>query len=218
MLLKIMNVYINSKICQKPFASYIPENSSPDSFYVKNVFMELNNIYLKRKQGTSDLHYDAFIFESVEKILQEIVNPNDAAGNKKHYISNSYYHYSFIIPTYFDYAIREELLRPLFIRAGLITENDQKGRLLFFTKLESIFSSMQSPQYNQLYKKSILNGKHFIMYGLNFSENILSVDLDLFSAQYPPSTSVDTNYIPKALKSISFNIPINLYSFVIYVQ
>lgn len=186
------------------------EENHQNIFYINNIFTKLNNIYLKRKQTSSKSEYDIYdklVLQTVPIILRRLVESAHSLPdkNRSNSLSTPYYHFTFLVPTSWDYGIREELIRPLFIQAGLITESDHKGRLLFFTKLESIFEYMQF-QYCGTINKSIGNGKQYIMHELYFIGNKLSVDLDLFSAHYPPATAIDKGYVPKSLKSICFNV------------
>lgn len=48
------------------------------------------------------------------------------------------------------------------------------------------------------------------MFGIRLiKNNELSVDLDLFSAQYPPTTAINSYYVPKPLNSTHFIIPLD---------
>ncbi|KAI9338317.1 hypothetical protein BD770DRAFT_400719 [Pilaira anomala] len=53
-------------------------------------------------------------------------------------------HYLCVIPREWDQNTREQLLRPIFIQAGLISETDHNDRLLFLSDTESIFYGAQT--------------------------------------------------------------------------
>jgi hypothetical protein len=54
------------------------------------------------------------------------------------------------------------------------------------------------------------NGKEYVMYGSTITpNNELSVNLNLFSAQYPPATTISSYYVPKPLKSTNFVFPLD---------
>lgn len=168
---------------------------------------ELNKIYLKKKSNSKykfDAH-DYIVLSTLKYIVRQDIKT-------KLLSPFSSCHFSFVVPTSWDYKIRDELIRPFFVQIGLINENDDKGRISFFTSLESIFYYIQDSYYkeNRKQHKLLINGKEYIMYGLDLSNNYeLSVDLDLFSAQYPPTTaSNDKYFIPKLLNSIHFTIPL----------
>lgn len=179
--------------------------------YIENAFMELNNIYLKKNNG-ADAEFVDIILHTIDQSLRKLVEINDLKGKVFSLFETSYHHFSLLVPTDWDYEIREKLLRPMFIRADLIKKDDEKNRLVFFTKNESIFSYIQSPkciENNPIYKKSINVGKKYVTYGINFTCSTISVSLDVFSAQYPPEASIDTYYIPKPIKSECFEISLD---------
>lgn len=190
------------------------EKYNPDIFYVDNIFTKLNDIFLKKKQYSCykyDVH-DSLVLYAVKVILQKLVDKHQGSVNASH----SPPHFVFILPTSWDYMIGEELIRPLFIKSGLITQNDHHDRLLFFITLQSTFQRLQSIQLlqtskyvdvkNQRMDLKMKNGKLYVMYGLNFTANKLLINLDLFSAHYPPVMAIGSNYVAKSTKSISFTV------------
>lgn len=122
--------------------------------------------------------------------------------------------FAVFIPTHWDQGI-QKLIRSLFIRAKLITTTDHDRRLIFFTQLSTVFRYLQSPKllrYERMNMK-IEYGRQYITSGLKFTENMLYVNLDLFSAQYPlltltQSTTI-SKYVAKLLKSASFTVPLD---------
>lgn len=182
------------------------EEDKEQIFYVDNIFIRLNDVYLKKKQSyyESDVH-DRMILSGVTMFLQQLKKdcPLDKSVTHKTYL---YYHFAITIPTYWDHGIREELLRPLFIQAGLISEDDHHDKLLIFTQLESNFRYLQSLHYDARMNTKIGNGRQYIMYGLRFIGNNLIMTMNFFSAHYPPVTTVDDNYVTKVLKSVHFTV------------
>lgn len=59
-------------------------------------------------------------------------------------------HYLCVVPREWDYNILEELLRPIFIQAGLISETDHNDRLLFISDTESIFYGAQTKKTHSI--------------------------------------------------------------------
>lgn len=57
---------------------------------------------------------------------------------------------------------------------------------------------------------NIENGKEYIMYGLNFNDSKLFVNLDLFTAHYLPLETLDSNYVTKSLTSSTFVVRLDL--------
>lgn len=172
--------------------------------------MELNTIYLKKHD--IETKHDAIVKRAARLFLREIVEICDLDERKSNSLNTSYYHFSFLLPTHWKYGIREKILRPLFIKAKLITDTDDHSRLLFFTTLESIFPYLQSSENNRNYKtfkKILTNGQHYVMYGFDITDSHLSVCLDLFSAHYPSITSINNYYVPKTLKSIYFDLSLD---------
>lgn len=184
------------------------EENNQAIFYVDNIFKELNDIYLKKKEVCCyeyDVH-DNIILHAVTIFLRDIVDDYRTKNTGVNGLHTSYY-FAFFLPTNWDDEIREELIRPLFIRAGLITENDHSSRLLFFTQLElnfRLFQTIVAVGCNQI-ATEIKHGKQYIMYGLIFTETKFLVNLDLFSAHYPPTIMKDIHvYCTKSLKSNYF--------------
>lgn len=177
-------------------------------FYVDNIFMKLNDIHLKIKKDENDVH-DQILLNGVEIMLRDL---NDSyAQVSKSDKQNGFYHYLFIVPTRWDPAIREDLLRPLFIRTGLIHQEDHPYRLLFYSQLDLDFCYLQYlnddlPTYRMNTK--IGNGRHYILYKLNFSDTHLFVTLDLFSAHYSPFVMSKVKYVPKSLVSRYLTFPL----------
>ncbi|KAI7888042.1 uncharacterized protein EV154DRAFT_324162 [Mucor mucedo] len=174
---------------------------------VLNIFMELNNVFLKAPQRVSKSDMlDNVITSEVVKFLQDEMNEWEKALK----CSKSDFCYAFTLPTGWNYEIQEKLIRPLFISAGLISKYNHPDRLLFFTQLESLFRCIQSDD-RYFYKNiEVEYGRQYAMCSLNFAEGEIFVNLDLSSAQYPSLTSIDSKYVPQSLKSASFKFPFEL--------
>lgn len=168
-----------------------------------NYHLRLYDIYEKKMHNVQykyDVH-DSIALSAFENRLKSACK-----GSRSCY-------FSVVVPTGWDDEIRENFLRPFFVQIGLIGENDHKGRLLFFTTLESNFHFHQHKYFKlQLKKDSMIGyGKECIMYYLHMqtSTQKLSVNLDLFSAQYPPTTSNSDFYVPRVLESLQFDITLH---------
>lgn len=180
-----------------------------DIFYINNVFTELNVVHRKKKYVSDneyeyDVHADLVQY-AVEEFLSNVLcnYQVDMGGVGELYLPP---HFAFFVPTDWGYKIREKVIRPLFIRAKLINETDHNSRLLFFTQLETTFQYLQLKNHTTDSKMNmpIVNGQQYMIYGLKFTANTLSVRLDLFSAHYPSINSIGSNYITKPLQSIHF--------------
>lgn len=90
-----------------------------------NAFTKLNDIYLKKKQISYyklDLH-DGFVVRAVGKLLRKEV---DNYQPIKMGVADIFLYLLILhcLPIYWDYEIREELIRPIFIQTRLITKED----------------------------------------------------------------------------------------------
>ncbi|KAI7894943.1 uncharacterized protein EV154DRAFT_477724 [Mucor mucedo] len=181
--------------------------------YVKNVFMELNNIYIRGENNGIFKHDkgDEILLHAMEVFLREAVKMYtcDDGGNARRCF------FSLIIPTNWEYGIRQALIWPLFVRAGLVSEYDDKRRLMIFTKLEALvqFVKRNQPEerrsrYSVTPKLEI--GREYILYNLHFTSKQLLVNFDLFSVYCSMNNVKTEDYVPKSLKSLCFNIPFNI--------
>lgn len=170
-------------------------------FYVHNVFMELYNIFSKAQQTPhkNEMHENA-VKQGVIRLLQDEVKLYDKRSNCS---DVNYLHYVLNLPTNWDEGIRDSMIRPLFIQAGLINQNDIPDKLIFLTRLKSTF------EYFHDFKDDmkIEVGQQHAVCSLDFDDK-LHVDLDLVSVHYPSSSSVDSKYVIKSLNPINFTIPL----------
>ncbi|KAI7869629.1 uncharacterized protein EV154DRAFT_530664 [Mucor mucedo] len=169
--------------------------------YVRNIFSELTDVDSKSEQKS--VHH-AILLQEASFVLQDILYYRNQELNG----SNIDFYYALILPTSWDYRIREKLFRPLFVRAGLILGNDGQGRLMFFSKLESTFQSMQiHPSLGNTLKVKL--GDQYIICTLD-NQSTCSVDLKLISAQYPAFAVEGRKLTPQLLKQVRFEIPYRL--------
>jgi hypothetical protein len=95
--------------------------------------------------------------ENIKRILSE---RNPTKGKKWHFI--------FVVPN----EIRKEIVRPIFIKAGIINDIDHPSRLLFYTKLDALIFGLQDGTYelaiddiHQLYDDVLLErGRRYTLY------------------------------------------------------
>lgn len=97
--------------------------------YMRNFFMELSGLFLRIQQN-------CYKYDMVDNlIISEVVNSLQTHANyweKELKSSSMDFRYALILPTHWDDEIRDKLIRPLFIQAGLINKNDHHGNLFFF--------------------------------------------------------------------------------------
>ncbi|KAI7888093.1 uncharacterized protein EV154DRAFT_321732 [Mucor mucedo] len=116
--------------------------------------------------------------------------------------------YSLNLPTSWDYEIKEELFLPLFVKAGLLHENDGPGRLVFCSMLELSFQNMQMETY-QHNARDIKYSDQRVMCTIDY-QGTYSVDLKLVSAQYPAFRLSNRELVPQLLKQAHFVVPFGL--------
>lgn len=189
------------------------DKKSLDTVYITNIFTKLIDIHQKKKNFFScddfDVH-DNMVLHAVQLFLLKVTKKYQLSmGGMK--TSQSPSHFAFFLPSDWDDRIREDLIRPLFIRAGLIEETDHDSRLLFFTQIETLFGYMQSLKNDEdrLLNAKIENGKQYMMCGLKFTGQNLTVNIDLFTAHYPPLTAIKHHFVTEFLNSIFFDVLID---------
>ncbi|KAI7891361.1 uncharacterized protein EV154DRAFT_222840 [Mucor mucedo] len=144
-----------------------PEGLQEGVIYVRNTLSELADIYLKPKQQSFDsMALYAVLSEEAIDLLQKILD-----HHKEEFITseNINFCYSLNFPTSWDYKIREELFLPLFVKAGLLHENDGPGRLVFFSMLELNFQNMQM-NTNFRRKRNIKYGDQRVMCTIDYQD------------------------------------------------
>lgn len=141
---------------------------------------ELNRIYPKYKADPNDKDV-LWVIQSVTDFILNLVNNLktkwlETVGYETTNTIN--FHFVFVVPTEWEYSIQQDILRPMFVATGLLSEKDHPNRLLFFTKLESILQLIQHPKFgiNERIKKST----QYLMCGLVQAEDSLSLNLDAF--------------------------------------
>lgn len=176
----------------------ISKNTDPDVFYVDNIFMKIYGIYEKeknkKKETPRDAH-DEIILHAVGVFMRKLVDEyrSNLSYEKEAYMP---FHYGFLVPTHWDLAIRDEVIRPLFVQTGLISEDDSSHRLVFLTMLESAMTNIQQSEKKLIQKEKIemAHGKKYILYDLKFKGDELKVGLDLFSTHQPPPPTIYPYY------------------------
>ncbi|KAI7891358.1 uncharacterized protein EV154DRAFT_602497 [Mucor mucedo] len=185
-------------------------NENPKGFqegviYVRNILSELADIYLKSKQQPFyNTALYAVLYEEAIDLLQKLLDIYKQELNSV----NMDFYYSLNLPTSWDYEIREELFLPLFVKAGLLHENDGPGRLVFYSMLELKFQHTHGLRYwNDA--ENIKYGDQRIICTIDFQVTY-SVDLKLVSAQYPAFRLSNRDLVPQLLKQAHFVIPYGL--------
>ncbi|KAI7891373.1 uncharacterized protein EV154DRAFT_223047 [Mucor mucedo] len=181
-----------------------PKGSQEGVIYIRNTLSELADIYLKSKQqyfDTTALY--ALLYEEAIDLLQKILD-----RYKQKFNSVMDFFYSLNLPTSWDYKIREELFRPLFVKAGLLHEIDGPGRLVFFSMLELNFQNIQVGRYDYA-DRNLKYGDQRVICTIDY-QGTYSVDLKLVSVQYSAFRLANRKMVPQLLKQAHFVIPFGL--------
>ncbi|KAI9259714.1 hypothetical protein EDC94DRAFT_611868 [Helicostylum pulchrum] len=103
-----------------------------------------DGLYRLFKKEKSDWNKDdVFLVQAVSDYLTLAVKKS-MQKSEKTIESVGMVHYGFVVPSEWPEEISQELIRLIFIKAGLILKKDHKDRLLFFSDIESICYSLQN--------------------------------------------------------------------------
>lgn len=125
--------------------------STGSELYLENFQSELYQIYLKSKADPSTKN--ALSLLALGKCLKLIVDETKEGAGKKYEqqgnnenrrLTGNRIHFIFVVPSDWEYDIRDEIIRPLFIAADLIGKNDDPKMVLFFTEIDSLLQQFQS--------------------------------------------------------------------------
>ncbi|KAI9330115.1 hypothetical protein BD770DRAFT_416613, partial [Pilaira anomala] len=186
------------------------KQNNEDYIQIENSVEKLYTAYQKRKCNWDE--DDIFLEKAVSDFLRLVIH-NMVETQKKPIDSFDALHYVCVVPSVWDKKIREELLRPIFIQSGVISENDHKNRLLFFSDIESIFYRMQNEYSDPKvpFSENFKVGDHKIMCRVNsLKDDTVSIHLDLVEIQYPLlDITYETLRYPRILLSSSAFITLN---------
>lgn len=205
---KILYLTASGEVVAKPEPvqqQEVEKRPPKDIFHTPNIFMELQDLFLRMQQNNYKYdRHDDIITSEVIKFLQ------DEASHWGQELKNSSIQlcYAFTLPTHWDYEIREKLIVPLFIQAGLINKNDPADRLIFFSEMEATFRYIQLKR-DPFVDLKIDYNKHYVFCTLDFDPGV-RMDLGLISAQYPFFQAPDGNYIPQLFKASQLTVPFEL--------
>jgi hypothetical protein len=199
------------------------EKNRKDEIYLGNFQSKLHEIFLNSEKEDRS-NEDRLIFELLGKFLKLIVNEaienalksieqQTTETNKEREDFKNTAHFIFVAPTEWKYDIRDEIIRPLFIAAGLIGETDHPNRLLFFTEVDCFFYEFQSRHFKHCYfsngrqfdmNKDLKIGVSYIKYTINPS----LIKCDAFELQNPPAVN-RTDFSPKLLNSVPLKVDLD---------
>jgi hypothetical protein len=184
-----------------------------EEVYLDNFMTILHSIYLKYGKdyrGEKDKE-DAITLQLVAGFLTKYVE----------YIENYIMgiwtmdfncYYVFVVPVEWEDAMKEEIIRPLFIAAGLINANDHACRLLFPNRLECISEwfqdySIDVPRYSGFDK--LVKRQHYLSCTLRLTAaNNISINWNMFElkARFTEAVGSWLTTAPEVSKSVFLEI------------
>ncbi|GAA5812706.1 hypothetical protein MFLAVUS_006164 [Mucor flavus] len=110
------------------------------------------------------------------------------------------FHYALIVPSEWEEEMREDIIRPIFVQSGLISNEDHQDRLLFFSDIESIFYGLKD-ENNQTY--SFERGQNTILCRISPDGEKVVVKFDLIQTTNTLFNFPNSKLFPKVMKSSS---------------
>ncbi|KAI7893201.1 uncharacterized protein EV154DRAFT_160811 [Mucor mucedo] len=172
--------------------------------HVSNFYAELELIQDKKIHDDKD----RFFIDSVSEYLMLLLNDRKEALEKQIGNPRISFHYVFIVPTKWDFSIRENVLRPIFTQAKLISKQDHENKLLFFTQLESVFQLIQSKEYRKKHStiEKFKQGSQHIICRISIGQDTLSATVDVTQAEYSTVEIADATLVPRLLHSVDISM------------
>ncbi|KAG2237884.1 hypothetical protein INT48_002188 [Thamnidium elegans] len=168
---------------------------------------EIQRVYPKYKKDPNDK--DALeVLQSVTDFILHLANSlkatwSEVVGQENTNAINL--HFVFIVPTEWEYTIREDIIRPIFIAAGLISNTDHPNRLLLFTKLESVIQLIQHPKFGVTEKIKV--STQYIMCSAVQLEDSSIIKFDAFEFEHCGiGLSSSSTLVPRVSKSVTLKI------------
>lgn len=161
----------------------------------------LNRIFEKGKDNWDQ--NDELLMQTISDFLSFKVQKS-IIDSENSVIGLEALHYAFIVPYQWKETMREEVIRPMFIQSGLITNEDHQDRLLFFTDLESICYNLQKSPTT---RNSFERGQNSVF--CRFScpkENEISIELNLIQTTNNLFNFSGSMFFPKVMNSNSLSI------------
>ncbi|GAA5798335.1 hypothetical protein HPULCUR_003737 [Helicostylum pulchrum] len=168
------------------------DKEDEDTIVIKGFRDKLYALFKKDKETWKE--DDTFLMKAVSDYLplalEYIIDEIDLETE-----SLDLFHYAFIVPSEWEEEIREDIIRPLFVQSGLISNEDHQDRLLFFSDIESIF-----------YNHSFERGENTILCRLSLDEGKVIVKFDLIQTSSTLYNFPNASLFPKVMKSSSVTV------------
>ncbi|GAA5812783.1 hypothetical protein MFLAVUS_006241 [Mucor flavus] len=179
------------------------EIGSSISYIIDNFRVGLYSLFKKNK--TSWDEEDEFLMKAVSDYLPLAVK-NIAEISGSEIESFDLFHYVFIVPSEWEEEMREDIIRPIFVQSGLISNEDHQDRLLFFSDIEFICYGLKD-ENDQTY--SFKRGQNTILCRLTSDEGKIVVKFDLIQTSNTLFNVPNATLFPKVMKSSSVLINID---------
>ncbi|GAA5807753.1 hypothetical protein MFLAVUS_001130 [Mucor flavus] len=179
--------------------AYGSRDDNADSITIDNIKQGLYRVFEKGKEKWDD--DDKFFMKVVSGYILGI------SGVHKDYECLDQVHYAFIVPSEWKKEISEELIRPIYIEAGLISEKDHSDRLLFISEVECIFYDLQKQHLH------FERGQYTVLSRVNTSlNNVVTIKLDLVRTMSTLFNCPGSKFVPYVEKSRIISITPHYFS------
>lgn len=170
------------------------------------VYLSAKRLYglFEKKKNMWD-HNDQFLFTAASDFIRLTVE--EYIQDKKEAIKDTdALHYVCIVPSEWEEESREVLVRPIFVKANLISKEDHRDRLLFCSDVESIFYFLTDPntRYNFTMTRNVILGRI-----VTVEKNEVLIKLDLVSTGIPLFEFPGSVMFPKIVNSNSISLTSN---------
>ncbi|GAA5807513.1 hypothetical protein MFLAVUS_000876 [Mucor flavus] len=182
------------------------DNENEDAVQIDMSGERLCRLFKKGKDSwnADDLFFfkavSDFLGLSVEKLMKE---ENEKGKQIK---DTDALHYVFVVPSEWEEEIREALIRPIFVHANLISEKDNRNRILFCTDVESTYYFIT--QYQYLYDLNLTRNTIICRTAIVEESKVL-MDLYLIFIGYPLFNFSNSLSFPKLMASDSLLLTTN---------
>ncbi|GAA5800284.1 hypothetical protein HPULCUR_005710 [Helicostylum pulchrum] len=168
------------------------DKGDEDTIVITNFRDKLYALFKKDKETWDE--DDTFLMKAVSDYLPLAMEYTmEEIGFKKE--STDLFHYAFIVPSEWEEEIREDIIRPLFVQSGLISNEDHQDRLLFFSDIESIFCNY-----------SLERGENTILCRITPDDGKDIVKFDLIQTSSTLYNFPNASLFPKVMKSSSVSV------------
>ncbi|KAI9255880.1 hypothetical protein EDC94DRAFT_678176 [Helicostylum pulchrum] len=165
------------------------DKEDKDTIVIKSFRDKLYALFKKDKETWDE--EDIFLMKAVSDYLpltmeklKEILNLENE--------SIDLFHYAFIVPSEWEEEIRDDIIRPIFVKSGLISNEDHQDRLLFFLDIESMF-----------YRYPFERGNNTILCRITPDEGKADIKFDLIQTSSTLYNFPNANLFPKVMESSS---------------